>query len=178
LALPLLRDADEGRHAKAVKRLFGGIGLEASGKLCAALCRNCALFRWVRRHFCRIRPESLALNGGILLAEGFGGRGCSMTDVGSWNAPVDGEWRVRKGKTDMPVLAKFGGIVIRMLIDRTFGTHFHAFYGDCELVIALNPLRVIQGDSPAWVKEWALEWVKYHESHDPLRCLTPREFQW
>jgi len=33
---------------------------------------------------------------------------------------------------------------MRMLIDQTFGTHFHAFYGDSELVIGLNPLRVIQ----------------------------------
>jgi hypothetical protein len=62
----------------------------------------------------------------------------------------------------MPVLAKSCGIVMRMLIDRTFGTHFHAFYGDSELVIALNPMRVLQGDAPSWVQEWALEWVKYH----------------
>jgi hypothetical protein len=64
----------------------------------------------------------------------------------------------------MPVLAKSCGIVIRMLIDRTFGTHFHAFYGDSELVIGLNPMRVIQGDVPPWVQEWALEWVNYHQS--------------
>lgn len=59
----------------------------------------------------------------------------------------------------MPVLAKFYGIVIRMLYDRTFGTHYHAFYGDCELVIGLNPLRVIQGEAPSWVRECALDWV-------------------
>ena len=64
----------------------------------------------------------------------------------------------------MPVVAKFGRVVIRVLIDRTFGTHFHAFYGDSELVIALNPLRVIQGDVPPWVREWALEWVKHHQN--------------
>jgi hypothetical protein len=63
----------------------------------------------------------------------------------------------------MPVLAKFCGIVIRMLIDRSFGTHFHAFFGDTELVIALNPLRVIQGDVPAWVRDWALDWVRQHQ---------------
>jgi Domain of unknown function (DUF4160) len=64
----------------------------------------------------------------------------------------------------MPVLAKAYGIVIRMLIDRSFGTHFHAFYGNTEVVIGLNPLRVIQGDGPSWVQEWALEWVKRHQS--------------
>lgn len=64
----------------------------------------------------------------------------------------------------MPVLAKSSGIVIQMLIDRTFGTHFHAFYGDSELVIGLDPLRVIQGEAPTWVREWALDWVRLHEN--------------
>ena len=63
----------------------------------------------------------------------------------------------------MPVLAKFYGIVMRILIDRTFGTHVHAFFGDSELVIGLNPLRVIQGDVPAWVRDWAVNWVKRHQ---------------
>jgi hypothetical protein len=64
----------------------------------------------------------------------------------------------------MPVLAKFYGIVIRMLIDRTFGTHVHAFYGDSELVIGLNPLRVIQGDAPSWVRDWVMWWLRWHQS--------------
>jgi len=71
---------------------------------------------------------------------------------------------VRKIETDMPVIAKFCGIVIRLLIDRTFGTHVHAFYGDSELVIGLNPLRVIQGDAPSWVQEWVLHWLGHHQS--------------
>ena len=50
-----------------------------------------------------------------------------------------------------------------MLIDRTFGTHIHAFYGDSELVIALNPPRILQGDSPPWVRQWALNWVRCHQ---------------
>jgi hypothetical protein len=63
----------------------------------------------------------------------------------------------------MPVIAKFGGIVIRLLVDRTFGTHIHVFYGDFELVIGLNPMRVIQGEAPAWVRDWALHWVTHHQ---------------
>ncbi len=59
----------------------------------------------------------------------------------------------------MPVLAKFNGIVIRVLLDRTFGTHFHVFHGDSELVIGINPLRVIQGEAPEWVRELALDWL-------------------
>jgi len=32
------------------------------------------------------------------------------------------------------------------------------------LVIGLNPLRVIQGDAPPWVRDWALWWVGWHQS--------------
>ena len=64
----------------------------------------------------------------------------------------------------MPVVAKFGKVIIRVLIHGTFGTHFHAFYGDSELVIALHPLRVVQGEAPPWVQQWALEWVKRHQN--------------
>ena len=71
----------------------------------------------------------------------------------------------------MPVIARFCGIVVRLLIDRTFGTHIHVFYGDFELVIGLNPLRVIQGEAPAWVREWALEWVARRQRE----MLLPRK---
>ena len=59
---------------------------------------------------------------------------------------------------------------MRMLIDQTFGTHFHAFYGDSELVIGLSPFRVIQGEAPPWVREWALDWVGHYRS----RSLSAR----
>lgn len=80
----------------------------------------------------------------------------------------------------MPVLAKFYGIVIRVLVHRTFGIHIHAIYGDAELVIALNPTRVIQGEAPDWVKGCALKWVRDHLKEIPVAtefggraCLRP-----
>lgn len=74
----------------------------------------------------------------------------------------------------MPVLAQSGGVVIRMLIDRTFGTRFHAFYGGGELVIGINPLRVIQGEVPEWVQTWALQWVKFHQEQRALGPVQAR----
>ncbi len=68
----------------------------------------------------------------------------------------------------MPVLAKFYGIVIRVLFHRTFGIHVHAIYGDAEMVIALNPTRVIQGEVPDWVKVCALSWVRDHLKEIPV----------
>lgn len=62
----------------------------------------------------------------------------------------------------MPVLSKFYGIIIRMAFSQTAGARFHATYGDSELVVGLNPLRIIQGDAPARVQELVLEWAKSH----------------
>lgn len=107
--------------------------------------------------FLKNRPKSTGLGSGTVFAEGLGRR-CRWPIRSMSVIPGEAAAR-RKKRTTMPVLAKFYGIVIRMLYDRTFGTHYHAFYGDCELVIGLNPLRVIQGEAPSWVRECALDWV-------------------
>ncbi len=64
----------------------------------------------------------------------------------------------------MPVISKFYGIVIRMLFTRTFVAHFHAFYGECELVVGINPLRILQGCAPARACGMVLEWAAAHQS--------------
>jgi len=63
----------------------------------------------------------------------------------------------------MPVLAKFYGIVVRMLFAPVLGAHFHAIYGDYEMVVAIQPLAVIQGDAPQRVQELVLEWAAQHQ---------------
>ena len=62
----------------------------------------------------------------------------------------------------MPVLSKFYGIIIRMAFTEAFGAHFHATYGDDEIVVGLNPLRIIQGDAPVRVRDLVLEWAHAH----------------
>jgi hypothetical protein len=64
----------------------------------------------------------------------------------------------------MPVLEKFRGIVLRLIYDRTLGARLHAFYEGAELVVALQPLRVLQGEVPPWVKEWVLRWAQDHRN--------------
>ena len=63
----------------------------------------------------------------------------------------------------MPVIAKFYGIVIRMLCSRPLGARLHAFYGDTELVVGLFPLRIVQGDAPDRVREMVLRWAGLHQ---------------
>lgn len=64
----------------------------------------------------------------------------------------------------MPVISKFYGVVVRMLFAPVLGAHFHAIYGEHELVIAIRPLTVIQGEAPERVRELVLEWARRHQS--------------
>src|SRR5206468_3779793 len=63
----------------------------------------------------------------------------------------------------MPVLARFYGIVVRIVFIRSFAAHFHAIYGQCELVVAISPLRIMQGDAPRRVCDMVLEWAGQHQ---------------
>jgi hypothetical protein len=73
----------------------------------------------------------------------------------------------------MPVLEKFRGIVVRLIYDRTLGARLHAFYEGAELVVALQPLRVLQGDVPQWVREWVLGWAREHKDQVVQFVETP-----
>ncbi len=65
---------------------------------------------------------------------------------------------------DMPVISKFYGIVIRMFLIRPFAAHFHAIYGDSELIVGINPLKILQGDAPRRVRAMVLEWAQQHQA--------------
>jgi hypothetical protein len=55
----------------------------------------------------------------------------------------------------MPVLSKFYGIVIRMAFTRAFVAHFHAIYGQSELVVGFLAYR--RGRGRWWPAFWALK---------------------
>lgn len=77
----------------------------------------------------------------------------------------------------MPVVSKFYGIVIRMLFIRPFVAHFHAIYENCELVVGIAPLRIIQGDAPRRVRQMVLEWASQHQQEllEAWKCLSQLE---
>jgi hypothetical protein len=64
----------------------------------------------------------------------------------------------------MPVISKFYGIVIRMLFIPPFAARFHAIYGDSELIVGINPLKILQGDAPRRVRAMVLEWAQQHQA--------------
>jgi len=64
---------------------------------------------------------------------------------------------------NMPVLSRFYGIVIRMVFIRPFAAHFHAIYGQWELIVGILPLTIIQGEAPVRVRDMVLEWAADHQ---------------
>lgn len=76
----------------------------------------------------------------------------------------------------MPVLARFRGIVIRLLTLGTLGTHLHAFFGNDELVVDLVELRVLQGDLPGARGEEVLAWARENRYAIFASLSRPRPF--
>ena len=50
-----------------------------------------------------------------------------------------------------------------MFVVRAFPARFHAIYGESELIITINPLRIIEGQAPQRVCDMVLEWAAQHQ---------------
>jgi hypothetical protein len=66
----------------------------------------------------------------------------------------------------MPTLSVFFGIVIAMYCDDHAPPHFHALYGDDEVLIAIKTLDVMRGKIPRRALSLVLEWAQ--ENRDAL----------
>ncbi|MBV8808029.1 MAG: DUF4160 domain-containing protein [Acidobacteriaceae bacterium] len=86
----------------------------------------------------------------------------------------------------MPTLSIFFGIVIRMYFDDHPPPHFHAIYGEDEVKIAIETLKVIEGGLPRRALALVLDWAELHrqelrdnwvraQEHEPLRPIQPLE---
>lgn len=63
----------------------------------------------------------------------------------------------------MPVLARFCGIVVRMLFTPLVEARFSAFYGDQELVVAIESVCVVQGEADQEIRRQVLTWAQHHQ---------------
>jgi hypothetical protein len=51
-----------------------------------------------------------------------------------------------------------------MLFVRPFAARFHAIYGDSELIVGINPVKILRGDAPRRVRAMVLEWAQQHQA--------------
>jgi len=64
----------------------------------------------------------------------------------------------------MPTISMFYGVLIQMFWQDHTPPHFHALYGEYEVLINIRTLEVIQGDMPRRALALVLEWVQEHRA--------------
>ncbi|KMP12040.1 transcriptional regulator [Candidatus Nitromaritima sp. SCGC AAA799-C22] len=73
----------------------------------------------------------------------------------------------------MPIISSFFGIIIRMFYSDHAPPHFHAAYGEHELLVEISPINILEGNAPARVRSMVLEWAAMHQTElleDWERC--------
>jgi hypothetical protein len=63
----------------------------------------------------------------------------------------------------MPTVSRFYGIIIRMFYKDHAPPHFHAIYGEYELLMGISPIRILEGEAPNRVRSMILEWSALHQ---------------
>jgi hypothetical protein len=54
----------------------------------------------------------------------------------------------------VPVISQFYGIIIRMFYNDHAPPHFHAAYGEYELIVGIAPIGILEGQSPTAFALW------------------------
>jgi len=63
----------------------------------------------------------------------------------------------------MPEISRFLGIVIKMFINDHNPPHFHAFYGEFEVLIDIHNLSVFAGRLPPRALGLVIEWANLRQ---------------
>lgn len=63
----------------------------------------------------------------------------------------------------MPEISRFFGIVIRMYLDDHNPPHFHAFYGENEAQVGIDPISLLNGTLPNRAASMIFEWAALHQ---------------
>ena len=75
----------------------------------------------------------------------------------------------------MPEVSRFYGLVIKIFYDDHNPPHFHAEYGEYEVLVNINTLAVISGRLPARALGMVTEWASLHQQE--LRAAWERAKQ-
>ena len=84
----------------------------------------------------------------------------------------------------MPEISRFYGIIIKMFFDDHTPPHFHAVYGDDEVLIDISTLAIFAGHLPPRALGLVIEWSTLHheellslwhkaQEHEPLGKVEP-----
>jgi len=63
----------------------------------------------------------------------------------------------------MPEISRFYGIIIRMFWDDHNPPHFHAAYGDDEVLVDINSLSIFAGKLSPRAQSLVIEWATIHQ---------------
>lgn len=63
----------------------------------------------------------------------------------------------------MPEVSRFFGIVIRMYYDEHLPPHFHALYGEYEVQVGIDPIKILEGKLPRRAVSMVIEWAALHQ---------------
>lgn len=63
----------------------------------------------------------------------------------------------------MPTISRFYGISIRMYYNDHLPPHFHALYGERELIVGISPIIILEGNASSRVRSLVLEWTALHQ---------------
>ena len=77
----------------------------------------------------------------------------------------------------MPEVSRFYGIVIKIFYDDHNPPHFHAEYGEYEVLVNINTLAIIGGRLPARALGMATEWASLHQQELRAAWERARRFQ-
>ena len=84
----------------------------------------------------------------------------------------------------MPEISRFFGILIKMFFDDHNPPHFHAFYGEDQVLVDIRTLSVFAGSLPPRALGLVIEWATLHReellenwrragNHEPLAGIDP-----
>ena len=62
----------------------------------------------------------------------------------------------------MPTISVFYGILIQMFWGDHNPPHFHALYGEYEIIVNIRTLEIIRGSMPRRALALVLEWASLH----------------
>jgi Domain of unknown function (DUF4160) len=85
-----------------------------------------------------------------------------LTKIANCQGIIDGYLRFRKA--EMPEVARFYGISIKIFFGDHPPPHFHAVYGEYNALVGIESLKVIEGDLPNRAEKLVLEWAGKYQN--------------